>query len=326
MSSFAILLPVYNGRPYLERCIESVLAQTHRDFELWIGDDGSTDNSRAYLDSLRDPRLRFCHGERRGLFANLNALFDGTRAPIVRVLCQDDILEPNCLAEELAFFARHPEIGMTFTKSSLIDAHGAILQRGAFGDLPEVMPPLLTLQHLYYHGCFPGNLSTVAFRRELAGTGFDTSFEVSADYELWLRLGWQKPVGVIHQHLVQIRNHAGQLSMARASGLRFIVENRRIRRIILPLLPPHAQAGARHYERVRHDVLDFHYTLRCLLAGRWLTAVRAWRAIGPARSLQAAAWWAWTMNNHRYRPQADWILPTSASWPADERLLKKNFG
>jgi hypothetical protein len=171
----------------------------------------------------------------------------------------------------------------------------------------------LTLQHLFYHGCFPGNLTTVCLRRELVGPlgWFDESYRVSGDYEMWLRIARTHSIGVIHRHLVRVRVHREQLSARKDSGVRFVAENRRIRREILPLLPPRARSGAARFEHWRHDVLDFHFSLRCLLAGRWLAFARVARAMGLWNWLRGGALWLWTGNNRRHRPQADWILPDS---------------
>ena len=324
MAKFSLLLPVYNGMPYLRACVDSVLAQSLHDFELWVSDDGSTDGSRALLESYRDPRMHLLPaGTRLGLFGNLNRLWAKSSGTFLRVICQDDLLEPECLAREAEFFEAHPEVGMTFAKPRAIDRDGNIVDSSAFGDLPDVMPPLLTLQHLYYHGSFPGNLSTVAMRRRLVEPlgRFDETFKVSADYEMWFRIGQTYPVGIIHRHLLRVRRHAGQLSNAKSSGVLFIVENRRVRASILPHLPDSVRASARWYEHMRHDVLDFHYGLRSFAAGRWWTFLSTISALGFGRWLVAGLLWLWTLNNRRYRPQARWILPTQQSESAQGHAL-----
>ncbi|WP_083596579.1 glycosyltransferase family 2 protein [Cnuella takakiae] len=55
--TISIITIVYNGMPYLEDCIESILKQEISTWELLISDDGSTDGSRAYLRSINDPRI-----------------------------------------------------------------------------------------------------------------------------------------------------------------------------------------------------------------------------------------------------------------------------
>lgn len=310
----SILLPVYNGEAYLRDCIASALAQTHREFELLVSDDGSSDASVGIVKSFNDPRVRLLPQEgRHGLFGNLNRLVQASRSPILQILCQDDRMETTCLADVLRFFARHSEVGMLFSKFYVIDGNGRTLSTCALGDLPEVMPPQLSLQHYFYHGCVPSNLSTVAVRKvclEKAG-GFDPSFDVSADYEMWVRLCRRWDMGVLHKHLLRIRHHARQLSAAPSSLLKFIEHNRRIRHEILPLLPPEIQAAAREYEVKRHHVLDVHAAVRSALAGRPLDLVRVARILGPSDFARASVAWLSTLNNRVGRPEARWVLPES---------------
>ena len=71
--SVSVIIPTYNRVRTLPRALDSVLAQTHRDFDLWVVDDGSTDGSRSILEhhARREPRLRVLDGGGRGLVAAL---------------------------------------------------------------------------------------------------------------------------------------------------------------------------------------------------------------------------------------------------------------
>ena len=71
----SIIIPVYNVKPYLKRCVESVLNQSYTDFETILVDDGSTDGSSAICDEYleRDTRIRVIHKENGGLSDARNA-------------------------------------------------------------------------------------------------------------------------------------------------------------------------------------------------------------------------------------------------------------
>jgi glycosyltransferase involved in cell wall biosynthesis len=302
----SIILPVYNGADYLEACLGSLLAQTLTEFEVIVGDDGSTDGSLALLERYADRRFRIFGGEpNRGLFPNINRLLPHTRAPLVRIFCQDDLLEPTCLAEEVAFFEQHPAIGMSFCKTYRIDATGAVMGRCGLGDMPEVVPPSLSLQLFYYYGCLPGNLSTVVMRREhLERAGpFDSSMHVAADYAMWVRLCAEAPLGVIHQRLVRLRLHARQLSRWSSSGTQFVVENRAIQTWLRARLPERIRGSARRYAHMRQEVLAVHHALRCLLGGRSGELLRTSQALGWRDFLIGSFFWLATANNRLYRPR-----------------------
>jgi glycosyltransferase involved in cell wall biosynthesis len=306
----SVVLPVYQGMPFLREAVESVLAQEGVSFELILGDDGSTDGSRAYLESLRDPRVRFFPGrERRGLFPHLNQLLDRVRGTFTRFFCQDDVLESGCLQRDVDFFVAHPEVPICVSKFRLVDVQGKVTNGGALDDLPPILSSSLAIQHFFYHGCIAGNLSTVCVRTPalLEEGRFDESFRVSGDYDMWSRFARRFPVGVLREPLVRIRNHPKQLSRVSQSAVAFVLENARIREGLLPYLPPGVQKAARRFERRRHHVLDWHQALRCLLAGRFRDAWVIFSTLGLFGCVRAFFAWAGTFNN-RLRPQAPWVV------------------
>ena len=78
----SIIVPVYNVEAYLSRCLESIAAQTFRDFECILVDDGSTDSSPALCDewAQRDPRFRVLHQKNGGISAARNSGMDAAQA------------------------------------------------------------------------------------------------------------------------------------------------------------------------------------------------------------------------------------------------------
>jgi glycosyltransferase involved in cell wall biosynthesis len=307
----SVIMPVYNGQDYLQQAISSVLAQTNTEFELVISDDGSTDGSREIISSFSDRRVRVLPPDRRGLFENLNRLIREARYPLVHILCQDDVMAPGCLEEEMLFMAARPRLGMVFSKYLSIDEDDRVVLVSDLGDLPERMSPSLALQCLFYHGCIPGNLSTVCVRKncfESVGL-FDASFGVSADYEMWVRISERWEMGVCHKHLLKIRTHEKQLSHARGSGLDFIVQNQRIRSRLLPLLPTAIREAARSYERQRPRVLSLHFGMGQLFRGDFKVLLTLAHAFGPQEFLLTLFFWLVTMNNHLYRPSPEFSIP-----------------
>lgn len=309
--SISVLMPVYQGMPYLQSAVASVLAQTGVEFELLVRDDGSTDGSREYLEGLSDPRVKVFFSEARlGLFRGLNELNKATTADLVRVLCQDDLLLPGCLQREVSFFHTHPEVGYAMVKHRAIDGNGLEIGLADIGDLPEVIFPQLSVQQFLYNGCLPGNLSAVCLRSAVlkrAG-GFDESYRVSGDYALWSKLALENPFGVLHERLVGIRSHPKQLSRAPASQVAFVLENRAIRKELLSHLPPHCKKPAADFEFRLQGVLDWHQSLRLLASGRVREAFVVWQSLGALGAVRSLWYWLITLNN-RIVPQAPWFLP-----------------
>ena len=110
MTTFTIVVPVYNVAAYLEKCLDSILAQTFTDFEAWLIDDGSTDGSGAICDryAQRDRRLRALHVENGGVSRARNLGLDRAEGTYLVFVDSDDFVAPNLL-DRLARAARIDE-------------------------------------------------------------------------------------------------------------------------------------------------------------------------------------------------------------------------
>lgn len=110
-----VLLTVYNGLPHLTDTIESVLNQTYSDFEFVMVDDGSTDDTRDVIDEYDDARLQRVYLDHVGRGAALNAGLMRARGELVAIIDADDIVYPDRLENQVAFFDANPEIDVLGT-------------------------------------------------------------------------------------------------------------------------------------------------------------------------------------------------------------------
>jgi len=99
MPKVSVIVPVFNSEPYLHACVESILAQSFRDFELILVDDGSRDRSGEILDgyAARDGRIKVIHQENSGPAAARNAGLRFAVSPYVYFPDSDDVLAPSLL-------------------------------------------------------------------------------------------------------------------------------------------------------------------------------------------------------------------------------------
>jgi glycosyltransferase involved in cell wall biosynthesis len=120
-----IILPTYNRAATLPRAVASVIAQNEPDFELIIIDDGSTDETRAWLATLDDPRIRVALSEHTlGPSAARNIGIDMASAPILAFLDSDDVYLSDRLSVPLAAFDRDPDVICTLSSSRKADKLG----------------------------------------------------------------------------------------------------------------------------------------------------------------------------------------------------------
>jgi glycosyltransferase involved in cell wall biosynthesis len=114
MPLISVLLPTWNAIATLPRAVESVRAQSHTDWELWILNDGSTDGSEEYLDRVasEDPRIRVCHAPHRGLVAALNQGLESAHSDWIARMDADDECHPQRFAEQIALLQSDSALGL----------------------------------------------------------------------------------------------------------------------------------------------------------------------------------------------------------------------
>ena len=104
MPTVSVIVPVYNVREYLSRCVDSILAQTFADIEVLLIDDGSTDGSGAICDEYaqKDSRVRVFHQENGGVCAARNCGLDEAKGEYYLLCDSDDAIHPKLI--EMAIF------------------------------------------------------------------------------------------------------------------------------------------------------------------------------------------------------------------------------
>ena len=107
MTTLTVLMPVYNAMPYVPSAVGSILDQSFPDFEFLILDNGSTDGSGKYLQSLADPRVRLFHTEHQGLASARNFLIERARTEFFALMDADDLAHPDRLRTQIGFIHTH---------------------------------------------------------------------------------------------------------------------------------------------------------------------------------------------------------------------------
>jgi glycosyltransferase involved in cell wall biosynthesis len=301
----SILLPVFNGAAYLRECLESIVRQNNPNFELLIGDDHSTDKSSTIIQAFSDLPVRYFYREQNlGLFENLNQLVRDAEAPLIRLLGQDDVLEPNCITETIAFFDSHPELAASFDPAINIDDKSREISRLPIDQFPQVINSELSMQLFYYFGNIFGNITNVCFKKSLVyDVGFFSSKHGNTgDFEMWVRVAEKYPVGMIPKHLTRVRDHSQQLS--RITKPHEIYVRLNIYNHLSTKHPSQLQPYTRYFMRGRIRVMYLHLSIRALIAGSLRKSFQIIKHIGILPTLDTFFFWLTSMNNHLYRPTA----------------------
>jgi glycosyltransferase involved in cell wall biosynthesis len=108
------IVPVYNGERFLAEALDSILAQTHRPFEIIVIDDGSTDGTPEVIAGYAG-RVRYQRQENAGVAAARNAGLELASGELIAILDADDLWHPEKLARQSARFEARPELGISLT-------------------------------------------------------------------------------------------------------------------------------------------------------------------------------------------------------------------
>lgn len=205
----SVVIPTRDCLAYLPSALASVMAQGLADLEIIVVDDGSTDGTDRWLDAqVRiNPHLVVLRATGEGPDVARNRAIAMARAPLIAFLDADDIWLPGKLAAQLAYHAADADAVFSFTDYLHLDVAGrnfgtcfdfwpafrrVVRAAAADGRFRRLQRPYATI--------FAENVvgtSTVVARRDALQRlgGFDASIEAAADWDLWLRLAWDSPVG-----------------------------------------------------------------------------------------------------------------------------------
>jgi len=202
----SVVIPTFNRWPLVREAIDSVLAQSYRDFELIVIDDGSTDATRAELAKIDS--LTFFATPRRGVSASRNLGVNHARGHYVAFLDSDDIWLSEKLTKQARFLEEHPEFHICQTEEIWV-RNGVRVNPKAIHQKPsgDIFTRSLEL-------CLVSPSAVMMTKALFDQTGgFDQSLPVCEDYDLWLRISVQQQVPLLHDRLVIKRGgHADQLS------------------------------------------------------------------------------------------------------------------
>lgn len=192
-----IVVPAFNATATLPATIASLSAQTFRDLEIIIVDDGSTDDTSACAARLAasDPRIHVLRQPNRGLAGARNSGIHAATGAVVGFCDADDLWVADKLTRHVAHLAASPDVGLSYSGSALIDAKGAMIGHAQRPRLCNV-----TSAHVFKRNPV-GNGSSAVLRREALEAlawrpgmersrdwVFDETFRQSEDIECWLRL------------------------------------------------------------------------------------------------------------------------------------------
>ena len=233
MVEVSVCIPTFNGLPYIRYALDSLLAQTYKDFEILISDDGSFDGTLALLEDFVERvsgSAKLFKNNDLGIARNCNFLANESTGRYIKYLFQDDLLEPSCI--EVLLNEAKRSLGSTLIFSNrkvLFESIDSSYCQDIFNgcqNLSEHWDRLCSEQDGKLYLEDPNLLespinkigepsNTLICRKAFQDVGgFDPNFAQLLDLDLWFRLMSVGKVSFVNQTLSSFRIHNSQESVA----------------------------------------------------------------------------------------------------------------
>ncbi len=203
----SICIPTYNRKDYLKNALESVLAQTYKDYEVVIVDDGSTDGTEEMIKNVGYNNVRYYWVDHIGQYPVRNKLIELARADYITFLDSDDLLFPDALHRLMEVMDSYGPDVFVYGSYIGIDEYGNDLKRKQ-RKLPSGNIVSDLFEFIYVRLC-----GTVGAKRvyEKEG-GFDTLLTRCADYKFMLELSLKYKFIPVDGPVYKKRRHRDNLS------------------------------------------------------------------------------------------------------------------
>jgi glycosyltransferase involved in cell wall biosynthesis len=224
----SVCIPVYNRAEIICDAIESVLSQTHRDFELIVTDNCSTDNTLEVVKkyAVADDRIKYYKNKSNlGVISNLNQGLMLAKGKYIKFLLSDDKLAPSCLEKFVDVMEKHPAVSLVTSYTQAFGRSSSIRGVSSFPGTGQLDRKIYQ-KDLLITGNWPGSPSSVMFRREDLRVGlFNHMWKYwLGDLDMSIRLLGVGDAYVVPDILSFLRIHDEQESSIHAVDFRLIRE------------------------------------------------------------------------------------------------------
>jgi glycosyltransferase involved in cell wall biosynthesis len=258
----SVITPVRDRASFIGRCLDSVLAQTRVPDEIFVIDDGSTDESAAIAHTY-SPAVMVLPQRPQGPAVARNLGLDRSSGDVIAFLDADDWWERDKLKRQLEYLDAHPRVGLCHTATNFVDVAGRPVSRPN-ADLKPLMHGWCLAELLQRN---PITMSSVVLRRSALGNErCDVTLTRASDWDLWLRLASQVEFAYLDERLTGYQFHGANISLDTEPLLRASAEV--MKRAMARGLPPAEMAIAKRAHRNRLlDLGHLYYE-----SGRWAEA------------------------------------------------------
>lgn len=204
----SVIISTYNYGQYVCQAVDSALAQTYKDIEVLVVDDGSTDDTREHL-AQYGGRIRYIYQEHKERSAARNTGIRNARGKYLAFLDADDIWLPQKLEFQVPILDQAPEVGLVYCWAYFINPSGQRIVYNGKDTLRGLAAGSRVFEQLLFENVITASGSTAVIRRECVDKVgmFDESLPYAEDQDLWMRITLHYQIAVVTEALVCYRRY-----------------------------------------------------------------------------------------------------------------------
>lgn len=289
----SVVMPVYNGAPFLRAALNSILAQDI-EFELIISDDGSTDDTVEAIESIDDKRLRFFKNpSNAGIFGNLNRCIERASGSYIQVFCQDDLMKKGYLAAQLEMLRKHPDAGLVYGNPEYINEFAGAVTTSLEDRTPEVVNRDLYVWIASHYGALPASLSSIMFpRRTIETIGlFNAAFRVAGDLEFYHRVAERFPIVRDARIFHSVRSHSKMASVHSKTGGYYLQEELALDAWSRALWSGADYRKLQYFRSAVRGNYHLSWIMRAAMRGELMLALKSLAQLNRIYPLNWVLWW-----------------------------------
>lgn len=231
MPLVSVIMPVYNGAPFVEKAIESIIQQTYKKLELLIVDNGSSDRTRTIIHTYkrRYPKQikLYTYTQNQSAFFATNHALTKAKGRYIAMMDADDVSHKTRIAKQVTYFETHPRVIILGTQATTIDTSGHTIGQKTMPLHQESIYKQFAVVHPMIHPSVMINRSLLPNQHVL----YSCKYGVNDDYYTFFKLMPYGEFANLSESLLKYRVHGKNSSLSNMKSHFWNITNIRIEAI-----------------------------------------------------------------------------------------------